>query len=522
MAKTRISVYLIKEGCDTDNQIIKEDNNFDCQAIDGVGNFYSKQSYSKVPKWVDSMFGTSIDSSSLRSSSASAVLLVPIEVEENKRRIFAITFGYGRLMIDQSSIEERFGLKAVLNIADANSLRRIDKTSVAGNAMKSSEQLPKKSSIGDFTMDIERDLLEGVSVSMREDGLLEGTVKGADALNASIEINMVNILNVLATLYDIYKSDAYKESFDWIDRISSVKSQALINRLDKKAISLINASSPDIWMAIPELIDWEQISGFRIVGDENLYQDILIDKVLASLHQPLTEIKQLKNRKVKALNSDETCALTTWSSYKCLFGELDLDGKQYCINGGKWYHVDNDYAQRIRESYELAPICNLPFPDWADGEHEKDYNESLQMADSESRALMDAKNIPYGGGSSRIELCDVLTNEGVFIHVKKYSGSAVLSHLFNQGLVSTQLIKSDDDFRTRAAEKLKLENPGFKFALDHNCVREVVYAIATIDDGERPPIPFFSKVTFYYVKKQFEMLGVPVSLKAVHVNDLKK
>ncbi len=68
MAKTRISVHLIKEGYDTDDQIIKEDNNFDCQAIDGVGNFYSKQSYTKVPKWVDSMFGTSIDSSSLRSS----------------------------------------------------------------------------------------------------------------------------------------------------------------------------------------------------------------------------------------------------------------------------------------------------------------------------------------------------------------------------------------------------------------------------------------------------------------------
>ncbi len=522
MSKTRISVYLIKEEYETDSQILKADNAPDCQEIKGVGNFYSKQSYSKVPKWVNSMFGTAIDSSSLRSRSASAVLLVPIEISSDKRRIFAITFGYGLSLIDRSSIEERFGLKTVLNIADVNSLRRIDKTSVAGNAMKSSEQLPKKASIGEFTMDIERDLLEGVSVSMKEEGPLEGTVKGADALNASIEIDMGNVLDVLTSLYDIYESNAYKKSFDWIDRISSVKSKTLIDRLDEKAVSLINASSPLIWMAIPDLIDWEQISGFKIVGDENLYQDILIDKVVASLPRPLTEIKQLKHRMIKVLNSDGAYAVASWPSDRCLFGELDLDGKQYCVNGGKWYHVDNDYAHRIRESYDATPICSLPFPDWREGDYEKDYNKSLQEAASESCALMDAKNISYGGGSSRIELCDVLSSNGIFIHVKKYSGSAVLSHLFNQGLVSTQLIKSDDDFRARAAEKLKSENPDFEFALDRDCVHEVVYAIATIDDDERPTIPFFSKVTFYYVKKQFEMLGIPVSLKAVHVGSQQK
>ena len=57
---------------------------------------------------------------------------------------------------------------------------------------------------------------------------------------------------------------------------------------------------------------------------------------------------------------------------------------------------------------------------------EGDYNAALAASDKERYALMDAKNIPYGGGQSKIELCDVLSEDGRFIHIKKYSGSAVL------------------------------------------------------------------------------------------------
>lgn len=44
---------------------------------------------------------------------------------------------------------------------------------------------------------------------------------------------------------------------------------------------------------------------------------------------------------------------------------------------------------------------------------------------------MDRKDIYYGGGSSQIELCDILAADGKYIHIKPDSGSATLSHLFN-------------------------------------------------------------------------------------------
>lgn len=39
-----------------------------------------------------------------------------------------------------------------------------------------------------------------------------------------------------------------------------------------------------------------------------------------------------------------------------------------------------------------------------------------------------------------VEACDVLTADDVFIHVKRADGSAPLSHLFNQGLVSIETL----------------------------------------------------------------------------------
>ncbi|MBK9589344.1 MAG: TIGR04141 family sporadically distributed protein [Sphingomonadales bacterium] len=53
---------------------------------------------------------------------------------------------------------------------------------------------------------------------------------------------------------------------------------------------------------------------------------------------------------------------------------------------------------------------------------------------------MDADLITHGGGHSKIEFCDVITAEKAFLHVKRYSGSAQLSHLFSQGVVSARAV----------------------------------------------------------------------------------
>ena len=64
-------------------------------------------------------------------------------------------------------------------------------------------------------------------------------------------------------------------------------------------------------------------------------------------------------------------------------------------------------------------------------------------------AVMDRKNIRYGGGASRIEFCDLFINKRTLLHVKRYGGSSAMSHLFSQGVVSATLFLQDRDFRQK-------------------------------------------------------------------------
>lgn len=48
-----------------------------------------------------------------------------------------------------------------------------------------------------------------------------------------------------------------------------------------------------------------------------------------------------------------------------------------------------------------------------------------------------------GWASSGIEFCDVLSDEGELIHVKKKSRSAALSHLFAEGAASASTFLSN-------------------------------------------------------------------------------
>ena len=55
---------------------------------------------------------------------------------------------------------------------------------------------------------------------------------------------------------------------------------------------------------------------------------------------------------------------------------------------------------------------------------QNDTSENSNNSDPEHLLCLDAKTIYYGGGRSQIELCDILTTDNTYIHIKPYSGSA--------------------------------------------------------------------------------------------------
>lgn len=122
----------------------------------------------------------------------------------------------------------------------------------------------------------------------------------------------------------------------------------------------------------------------------------------------------------------------------------------------------------------------------------------------------------HGGANSKFELCDILVRDGSFIHVKRYSGSATLSHLFNQGLTTAELVRSDSSFLEKANVKIaEVQGDERDYRITNAQPDEVVFGIITKDAQELPNIPFFSKITFCAVKKHLEMMNIQVAIAAI-------
>lgn len=570
MAKNKLSIYLIKQdfpvgeiippASDDGNPIIE-------LQIKGYESckLFVRATKPHEPEWAKTFFNSTVESESLKVANIGAALVVPVIVGNNSlgakadetisssggdnQRYFVLTFGYGRTLINRSAIEERFGLKCVLNSVKNDTLRAIHFADVSGSAKRSNEQLSRIGDIDDFAIDTERNLLNQVTAKCGEDELLCGTVTGGDSPAVTKEIDIDNVQEFLKSLYELFCQETYKKNFDWVDNIAPVKDPALEQKLWAESIQQIadynyeDDSQHDLWMAVPDIINWDEIEGFQIGSqtDENkrpvLHDDVLLADVARSFKKPITSIEQLKNRRITAISRKDDIPYRHWQAHKCLVGELTYDSKSYCVISGVWYEIQSDYLEKINADFRDTSASEIQFIPYDASEnmktkeikglggkliklqYEGKYNFNLERSlnfDKECALLMDRRLVSYGGKNSRIEFCDVLTNNGKRIHVKQYTGSETMSHLFNQGLVSASMEKDAADYARLVDDKIeqigKHESISSieQFHLALNPIHEVVFAIVRKRDNH--DLPFFSKVALYSVKKQLKRMGIETKL----------
>lgn len=516
-SRNKLSIYKIKDEFVTDEDIIDHYN--DSIHVEGVGTIYLEFSQPSTPKWVESFFQGYITKNRVFTANARAVLLVRISVGHGKTKVFVITMGYGKSMLKDDVVEERFGLKVILNTIKPDSLRRISKVNIGGNQKLSNEQLPLKSEINDFGLDINRDLVSNIAGISDDEEYVTGMMAGGDILSVTADVDITSIVDFLHKTYHKYCLNSYRENFGWIDQIQDVKDIRLIDSLNDEMITAINGSSNNIWMAVPEIINWADIKGFKYCG-HNVYDDIDINVVKTSFRDPLTCIDQLKSKRILAINAIDDTIKYNWGANRCLYGELSLGRKCYCINSGKWYRIDNDFVNQVNHEYEHMPISSITFDDF-NQEHtsENSYSISFQNKHPNDYVLMDRENISYGGGNSKIELCDILSRDKELIHVKPYSGSATLSHLFSQAAVSAELILSDAEFLELANRKIAQVAGNNDFNIINRRSIKIVFGIISKQRTPLPHLPFFSKVSLRHTKRLLEAFDLEVSIKTI--NDIR-
>lgn len=452
----RLAVFLGKPGT-AESDLVQKRSTLTRTAVsasngNSIGNLYTRRSSVGVPRWV-SFFGDAVDAEALglKASSASGALVVPIE-----GRLFALAFGYGRSLINRAVVEESFGLRATLNSVPEGNIRSIDRKTFEGIATHVREQASKDGSFNDFGLNVDRDVLRGI-VGKPSEPQYGQRMAGMDALAVAARVTLDGLPELLARYLVKAQDQSYKAKHPWIDNIAEVRDSVIVDRLNNAVVEHLRIGNLDRkWLAIPDIVDWADVEGFRYTTSERqpILDDIHLQSYLDQVRdQASLTIETLKRHRVRAFSATTEGEKDHWSVFKCMYAELELDGSSYLLNGGDWYRIDGDFVAEIDAAIGRLHATKAKLPTYKSGEAEQKFNARL-AADIAGACLMDCKNILHGGGKSAIEFCDVLTREKQLIHVKKYQGSAVLSHLFAQGVVSARAFVSDAEFRKGLNAKL--------------------------------------------------------------------
>lgn len=523
MGKLNLSIYLVKEEIIDFNDV--QEKGIELIRYNDDKVLYYGPSNIINPKWMKDFFNC-IDEN-VKTSNARALLLRKLQTNDGKNRIFALAFGYGKSFFKEDVIEEQFGLKIVLNTLERNKIRRISKVDIGKNYKQSQEQLPKENDISEFGFDIDRDLIKFVSGKSDDEYLDKSMLTGGDVLSLTVENNIENIDDLLLYVYDKYTSEDYKIKYPWLDNIKQIKEKKLIDNLNSCVVNYLNNKKfDDIWLAIPELVNWEKIRCIKIQGfkEEYEYTDIDMECFINSFaNKQIGNINHIKNKKIYLYSSETEDVIKSWSAFKCLVGSIEYNGNVYSINDGVWYKIDKNFEMEVNKAYENLEISNINFIDCNENMDEDQYNQHLCNYLGGSK-LLHKKEIPIGGGKgNKIEPCDIIYNNN-FIHIKASAGSSSLSHLFNQATVSCTLFK-DPNFRNKFNEKMANEN--INYHLNDNFIPEnhnVILGIITKngDGNSLPKIPFFSKVTIKYAREIIERnLGYNMKIKNIRKVDKK-
>ncbi|MDQ0537510.1 uncharacterized protein (TIGR04141 family) [Curtobacterium flaccumfaciens] len=176
------------------------------------------------------------------------------------------------------------------------------------------------------------------------------------------------------------------------------------------------------------------------------------------------------------------------------------------------------------------PPSEREFIPAAQGEIEAQYNERLAAVSDGTLVNLDGMLQWADGAASGIEVCDLLSTDGEFIHVKRKARSSTLSHLFAQGSVSATAYFSDPRFREQVQEAVAkaagpsaasewaaaLPSAGSEPMRSNFSVTYVV--IANSSRAGTDWLPFFSKLNLMqHGRRVRNELGLKVSIVRVPV-----
>ncbi|MEU0128646.1 DUF6119 family protein [Streptomyces sp. NPDC006289] len=542
--KLRFNCYLLREGTTSAQEALRPQYRLagnsamteiqpTAGAPEGCTAFFSSKT-DGVPPWSRSLADVFPSLNDVKSISHRLILFLPVG-----DRMFAVCFGYGSSALEWSTIEPNFGLRFASRSYNTAALNEIRSRRIDPSARTQSVQIPNRTGIRDFDVELEGEFVRRMVGEL--DGEFNfpdlGAVVATDSIAFKTETDLSEVHRVLKQMLHVVTDNAAREDLRFIDALEPLRSKdGLTVELEKLLVQQLfqeratKQSEPQdedvasldpfiLSFAPPDDLTIENVHAIRVKrGDDvGLLTEMRIEALLEAVSDFSGSFGRsaLKDIKVMAIDSDGNPASQSTPLKNWLIFEAGSEEKRYLLTLGKWFALAENYARQLDE--DLAGIedvtRHLNLADWiksADDDDkygEGDYN--ITASDGRSDIVcLDKKTLTSMG--SQIEACDLFHRDGYLIHVKKYSNSQTLSHLFSQGFVSAQILTDDIDYRRAFIEKVRDLDPSME-PVAESAPTKVVYAIAVEGKKAIPQdLPTFSKVNLRgFVRKLRRMQVTP-------------
>ena len=440
----------------------------------------------KTVRWGELVKGLSNKTVDLKTSSPGAVLLIPEDdtakndvapadtgqsdgsrdapIAEDTFNAWAITFGIGFQLLDQRYIDSGFGKRVAIRCIDPTKLQSITKVTLDDRSKTDRSSIPSGATLRGFGFEEIGELATRLIAEGKINNIgapdKNVTVRGADSLSMPLSKIPTKIVENLNYIKELLKQKPVTDELALLEKISQVpnKNKQYVDRLNAKLLeAIVDTQSEKIALAWPhEAVDEiGEVQAFQLYGVQGRGRKAIKQDGLPTLDDLLTPIREADESErqhrfnamsVMLLENTEGDAksrkipVKNWVSF-----ETSLDDKRHFLHSGKWYVIEDDYSETIRrQTAEIfnreSPLSNLP--SWSSRySDELAYNQAIAAA--YDGICLDRKLVSIKKQNGRIEACDGLLKNGVFIHVKRVDSSAPASHLLAQALVSTEILTYD-------------------------------------------------------------------------------
>jgi uncharacterized protein (TIGR04141 family) len=469
------------------------------------------------PRWVNLLrSGSAKPIHKLKNTSSRALLLL-----HSDKRLFAVSFGYGRYMLKESAYHRDFGFRTTVNIVDPDKLRSIDASKLEELTIHTTTQASRISPFGTFGVDVLNDLMRAVT-GEPSDPRFGKTISGRDCAVINVKLDFNDIADKVHLLFQGYQSDRYKARFDWIDNLAAERDPSTLRQLDALLLNaLTSKDTSKMHVAPPEAVDWADIEGLGFSKKpDQLNLDPNPEELISSFGGPSEiTIEQLKRKRLYVKYASSDALVPQWSAYRCIVHEASLNQSVYVLTLGDWYRVESSFADSIRNFVRALPDCSLAFPVHGRGSTEDAYNRRVAST-GPGMISLHGKTLKCESARTPIEVCDLFSRDGQLIHVKKKDASSTLSHLFAQGRISASSLLRDAELRKSFRDVLGAAgfNPDPLIPIDRLDPSKLEVVFAVIDGSTRPlheSLPFFSLLNLRQAAEFLTPLGFRVTKKQI-------